>query len=226
MRIKAVLIDIDNTLLDFNESALVAMNNVAKKHNVVFPDGYFDVFLRINDDLWGELQCGNISKAELYKRRWKEIFDELHIQADYDRFEEDFRKEMRVTAKTVKGAKELLQYLSGKYPVYAASNASRFQQEIRLQKSGLAEYLSGFFVSEDIGFQKPSKEFFYACCQKLYPIAPSEIVMIGDSIDADIIGAKNFGINSIWFNFYKKTYDSYAFTDYYVNNLEEIKNII
>lgn len=226
MEIKAVLIDIDNTLLDFNKSALVAMNNAAEAHSIIFPDGYFDVFLKVNDELWTELQSGSITKADIYKRRWRKIFDELGISADSDEFEEDFRKEMRTTAKTVEGAEDLLRYLSEKYPVYAASNASKNQQEIRLEKAGFAKYLSGIFVSDDIGFQKPAKEFFYACCQKLYPVMPSEIVMIGDSVDADIIGAKNFGLKSIWFNFYGKSYTDYSFTDEYVNSLPDIKNIL
>lgn len=226
MKIKAVLIDIDNTLLDFNKSAFVAMNNVAASHSVVFPEGYFNVFLKINDELWTELEHGNIEKADIYRRRWKSIFAELGIVADYDAFEDNFRNEMRKTAITVDGATEILSYLSEKYPVYTASNASRFQQEVRLESAGLSKYLSGMFVSEDIGFQKPAKEFFYACCSALYPITPNEIVMIGDNVTADIIGAKNFGLKSIWFNFQGKAYKDYSFTDYCINNLEEIKNII
>ncbi len=226
MEVKAVLIDIDNTILDFNKSALASMLNVAKEHSVIFPEGFFDVFLKINDELWAELEHGNITKADIYKSRWKKIFEELGIIADYDAFEDDFRKEMRKTAITVNGAQNLLSYLSKKYPVYTASNASRFQQEMRLENAGLSKYLSGMFNSEDIGFQKPAKEFFYACCNKLYPIPPSKIVMIGDSVNADIIGAKNFGLQSIWFNFNKKVCNNYNFTDFYVNELEEIKNIL
>lgn len=226
MNIKAVLIDIDNTLLDFDKSALEAMLIVANKYSVIFPDGFFEVFQKINNKLWSELEEAAITKSDIYKRRWKEIFDELGITADHDAFEEDFRKELRNIAVPVDGAEELLRYLSGKYPVYSASNASKPQQEIRLEKAGLLKYFSGMFISEDIGFQKPSKEFFYACCSELYPLKAEEIVMIGDSVDADIIGAKNFGLKSIWFNYYNKEYDSYNFTDKYVSKLEDIKNII
>lgn len=226
MEIKAVLIDIDNTLLDFNASAHESIKNVAKKHSIELPEGYFDVFLRINDDLWNELEQGEITKQDIYKRRWKNIFDELKITGDSDLFEEDFRKDLRYTAIPVKGAEDILSYLSEKYPVYTASNASRYQQEVRLEKAGLSKYLSGMFASEDIGFQKPAKEFFYACCSELFPISPQNIIMIGDSVTADIIGAKNYGLQSIWFNYSNKIYDNYSFTDYYVNNLAEIKNLL
>lgn len=226
MNIKAVLIDIDNTLLDFNKSAYTASLNAAKTHGIELPSDYIEVFLKINDELWNQLELGNIEKPEIYKMRFKKIFEVLDITVDFNSFEEDFRKEMRAVAKTVEGAEEILSYLSSRYPVYTASNASRLQQEIRLKNSGLMKYISGMFTSEDIGFQKPAKEFFYSCVQELYPISPSEIVMIGDNITADIIGAKNFGLKTIWFNYNKADHDNYNFTDYYVNELSDIKKIL
>ncbi len=226
MNIKAVLIDIDNTLLDFNKSAFVAINNTAVAHSVILPENHFEVFLRINDVLWQELECGLITKDDIYKNRWKRIFEELDITCDYAAFEDNFRKEMRKTAITVEGAVDLLSYLSKKYPVYTASNASRLQQKTRLESAELAPYLSGMFTSEEIGFQKPAKEFFYSCCLEIVPVLPEEIVMIGDSVDADIIGAKNFGLKTIWFDYYNKNYSELNFTDYRVTSLTEIKNIL
>lgn len=226
MNIKAVLIDIDNTILDFNKSAQAVTIKLAKKYNISLPDGYFDVFLKVNDELWTSLEEGNISKSDIYKLRWKTIFETLKIDADYNKFEEDFRKEMRNTAIPVEGAADILKYLYEKYPVYTASNASRYQQEVRLKVCNFSKYISGMFTSEEIGFQKPAKEFFYGCCKELYPIKPYEIVMIGDSIDADIIGAKNFGLKSIWFDYNKKNFSNIDFTDYRITNLLEIKNIL
>ncbi len=226
MKIKAVLIDIDNTILDFNRSAIIASEKVASRHSVSLPENYPDIFHRINDELWGQLECGNIEKSDIYEMRFMKIFEEAGISADCHAFEEDFRKEMRLTAEKVPGAEEILSYLSSKYPVYTASNASRFQQAIRLEKAGLSQYLSGMFASEDIGFQKPAKEFFCYCCEQLYPVKPSEIIMIGDNISADIIGAKNFGLKSIWFNYKGEAFDSYSFTDFYVDKLRDIRNIL
>lgn len=226
MNIKAVLIDIDNTVLDFDKSARAVIIKLAKEHNIKLPDRYFDVFHRINDELWTALEQGNLEKADIYRLRWKTIFEELDIIADYNRFEEDFRKEMRNTSIPVEGAADILEYLSNKYPVYTASNSSKLQQEIRLKNSGLSRYITGMFSSEDIGYQKPAKEFFYECCKELYPICPDEIVMIGDSIDADIIGAKNFGIKSIWFDYYNKNYENLCFTDYRISELKELKSIL
>lgn len=226
MEIKAILIDIDNTLLDFDKSANKASYNVAEKYGISLPDNYTGVFHKVNDELWTSLQRGEIVKTDIYKMRFRKIFEILSINTDCDKFEEDFRKELREIAEPVEGAEEILKYLSAKYPVYTASNASRFQQEVRLKKSGLWQYLSGMFTSEEIGFQKPAKEFFTACHKELYPLSASKIMMIGDSISADITGAKNYGINTIWFNYKGEAPDDYSFTDYYVNSLRKIKEIL
>ena len=226
MTVKAVLIDIDNTILDFDKCSDESIKQCAEHFGITLPENYFEVFSECNDKLWSLLEQGSISKQDIYDRRWVEIFKRLGVQADGIAFEEMFRKKIRSITIPVDGAEELLQYLSEKYPVYCASNASREQQEIRLRSKNFHQYISGFFMSEDIGFQKPAKEFFFACTNALYPIKPSEIVMIGDSVNADIIGAKNFGLKTIWFNFRNEAYSDYNFTDYTVNNLSEIKNIL
>lgn len=226
MKIKAVLIDIDNTILDFDRCADEAIKICAEKYKIALPCNYYEVFSEINDKLWGLLEQGKIIKQDIYDRRWVEIFEILEIREDGQAFEEDFRSTIRDVAIPVEGAQEILSYLSGKYPVYCASNASRERQEHRLQVNGFDRFISGMFISEDIGFQKPAKEFFHACYEELYPIAPEEIIMIGDSINADIIGAKNYGFRSLWFNFKNEKYPDCNFTDFTVNHLTEIKNIL
>ncbi len=226
MTIKAILIDIDNTILDFNKSAKASIDACASEFNISFPVNYFDVFIKINDFLWGELENGSITKQELYKKRWKMIFEELDITADANAFEEMFRQQMRNTAIPVDGAQELLSYLYEKYDLYTASNASLLQQQTRLNSTGFNKYINGMFTSEELGFQKPSKEFFALCCKELYPIKKSELIVIGDSVNADIIGAKNFGLKTIWFNYNHITYDNYSFTDYYVDKLSDIRDIL
>ena len=226
MTIKAVLIDIDNTILDFDKCSEEAIRQTASQYGITLPENYFEVFSECNDKLWHLLEEGIITKQDIYDRRWVEIFKRLGIEADGIAFDNTFREKIRNIAVPVEGAEELLQYLSAKYPVYCASNASRERQEYRLGICGFDKYLSGIFTSEDIGFQKPAKEFFFACVSALYPVKPSEIVMIGDSVNADIIGAKNFGLKTIWFNFRNEAYDNYKFTDYTVLRLSDIKNIL
>lgn len=224
--IKAVLIDIDNTLLDFRKCADESMLWCANKFEFSFPDGYLDVFFSINDPLWEKIEKGELTREGLYKIRWKMIFEKLGIDADFLRFEDLFRETIRSHAVPVDGAVEVARYLSEKYTLCVASNAIYEQQKIRLKKAGIDKYIDKYFTSEKIGFPKPSKEFFEFCHKHLDSLKKDEIILIGDSITADIDGGHAFGFKTCWFNYNKLPLNICKTADYKINRLSEIQNIL
>lgn len=224
--VKVILIDIDNTLLDFNKGAKIAMAKALKECGVEFQDWYFEVFTRENDLLWEKIERGELTRQGLHKVRFHIIFDAIGIKGDGDKAEVEFRKALFDIAETVDGANELLEYLSKKYKIYSASNAIYAQQINRLKIAKMHDYFDGFFISETIGVQKPTKEFFDYCFNHMNGITKEQTIMIGDSLTADIIGAKNYGIKSIWYNHLKKENQTQILPDYEVASLLEIKNII
>ena len=224
-KIKAVLLDIDNTILDFHEGARSAMLSAANEWGIVFPENYFETFLTINNALWHRIEQGDLTREELFKIRWPSIFDALGIDANGIEFEKDFRANLMYAAEPVTGAKAMLDYLYGKYPIYAATNSLYAQQTARLTKAGFMDYFSGMFVSEKIGAQKPS-QVFYCHCIKSLALEPDEIIMIGDSLNADIGGAKQAGIVTCWFNFEGAPRESGEIADYIIDSLDEIKKIL
>ena len=224
--VKAILIDIDNTLLDFNKGSKIAMAKAFNECGIEFKDGYFDVFTRENDLLWEKIERGELTRLGLHKVRFYIIFDALGIKGDGDKAEIEFRKALFNVAEKVDGANELLEYLSKKYTLYCASNAIYNQQINRLKIAKMHDYFDGFFISETIGVQKPTKEFFDYCFKNMNGITKEQTIMIGDSLTADIIGAKNYGIKSIWYNHLKRENKTEILPDYEVASLLEIKNII
>ena len=88
------------------------------------------------------------------------------------------------------------------------------------------DYFSDFFISEKIGHQKPTKEFYDYCFSHMQGVSAKETVMIGDSLTADILGANNYGIKSIWYNHLGKENKTNIFPTYQVNNLNQIKNLL
>lgn len=226
--IKTVFIDIDNTLLCFNKNATLAIKSAFTKYDVEFKDEYIPIFFRINDGLWNRVEKQEITRQDIFDVRFKTVLTEFgltdHVYKSAD-IETEFRAKLFVLAQTVDGAKELLKYLSNKYKIYAASNAIYNQQINRLKLADLYKYFSGVFVSESIGFNKPSKEFFTECMEKANTTAENS-VMIGDSISADIIGAKNVGMKTIWYNHNKAVTPSEKPYDFYVEKLDEIKDIL
>jgi len=223
--IKAVLIDIDNTLLDFNKCATFAIKSGFEDFNIEFSDSIFPVFKEINDKLWLQVEQKTLTKPELHKIRWKLIFNELGIEKDGVEFEKVFVNYVHESHIPVDGALDLLQYLSAKYSVYAASNASLKQQINRLTKANMIKYVKDIFVSDEIGFPKPSGEFFDICLSRIAPLKKEELVMIGDSLTADIDGGTKYGIATCWFNHDKEEVPADLKADYIVDSLSDIKNI-
>ena len=223
--IKAVLMDIDNTLLDFNASAEMAMKMAFNIHGLKFADGYFSVFKRVNDGLWLKIEKKIITRAELHKIRFNLILRELGMEYDGEKIEKDFLESLNVCAVHIDGAQELLRYLSEKYILCSASNAPRVQQYKRLEYSGLIKYFRHLFISEEIGYNKPDARFFDACFKKLPPIPPAETVIVGDSLTADIAGGKNYGMTTVWFDREGGAAQGAA-PDYTAASLAEIKDIL
>lgn len=223
--IKTVLIDIDNTLLDFNESSIECIKRAFNEQGLPFDENTFPTFKKINDELWLKIEKGELDRAGLHKIRFNLVLNALGLKGDGSLIERRFREILFDTAISVHGAMETLKYLSSKYKVYAASNAIYLQQINRLTKTGMLEYLSGLFISEKLGVTKPTKEFFDACISGANAKI-TETIMIGDSISADIIGAKKYGLKTIWYNHNKEPLSVGEVADYQVNSLEEIMEIL
>ena len=224
--IKAILLDVDNTLIDFNKSAEWSIRKCFEEYGLEFTDDVLPVFHRINDELWHRIEQGTITKPQLHKIRWQTIFDALGIKENGEEFEKKFVEYVHQAGIPVEGAKDLLEYLASKYIICFASNSSKSQQNIKLKKAHMMKYAEHLFISDDIGFAKPAKEFFEACMEKLKGISKEEVILIGDSLTADIAGGINFGIKTIWFNFKQEEVPENLRADYIVNNLSEIKNIL
>lgn len=225
-KIKVILLDIDNTILDFNKSAKKAVEIAFNICGLEYNDNTFNVFIEQNDKLWQKIERGELTRQELHKIRFQTIFNVLGIKGDGEKTEIEFRKALFNIAEPVDGALEIVKYLSSKYKVYSASNAIYNQQINRLNIAGMFKYFSGFFVSEIIGHQKPTKEFFDYCFKNLNGIKKEQAIMIGDSLTADILGAKNYGIKSVWFNRKAQKNVQKITPDFTVDNLEQIKNIL
>ncbi len=219
-----VFIDVDNTLLDFDACANQSIEFSCRDFGIPFSQTLIDIFHPHNLSLWHKLERGEMSKSELFDTRFQSLFDMLGIHADGIAFEASFRKYLFDSCIKVDGAEALLKYLKSKYLVCVASNASYEQQSNRLKNAGLFKYVDKLFVSEDIGFPKPQKEFFDACFSRLNGVAPQDVYMIGDSPTADIKGAREYGMKTIWYDHRKENLSIPC--DHTVTALSEIPTIL
>lgn len=226
--IKAVFIDVDNTLLDFFKSSRIAMVKTFDEFNIKFNESVFGIFKVINDYLWRQIEDKKITKDELWEMRFNMVFREANIDfKDGALFDEKYRSHLYNAAVPVEGAEELLRYLKSKYKVCVTSNSLRHEQQVnRLKISGLLSYIDKVFTSENIGYAKPDIKFFDGCMRDINDISKDEIILIGDSLNADILGGINYGLKTCWFNFACEPLPKEIKPDYIVDNLLEITEIL
>ena len=223
---KILLIDLDNTLIDFNECARHSIMNAFEKLGFDYSPVVFDTFIEENVKIWKRLERGEITKPQLRANRWNIILARLGIEFDGTILEEMFENGVAQGAYAVTGAYDLLDYLKDKYEMYIVSNGFRYVQESRLKIGDFNKYFNNIFVSEDIGIPKPAKEFFDYCFKSLDNPDKTDVILIGDSLSADIKGGNDYGIDTIWFNKNGEDNLSLVKPTYIVNELNEIKNIL
>ena len=226
MNKKIVLLDLDNTLIDFNECARHSIMNIFEELGFSYTEKVFETFICENVKIWKRLEKGEITKAELRANRWNIILGKLGIEYDGTIIEEKFENGVAQGAYAVEGAYELLDYLYPKYELYIVSNGFRFVQESRLKIGDFRKYFKDIFLSEDIGVQKPAKEFFDYCFEKLEQPKKEDVILIGDSLSADIIGGLNYGIDCIWFNKNGDKLPESIEPTFIIDRLKEIENIL
>ncbi len=197
--IRVVLFDVDNTLLSFSGYVKESMASGFRHFGLPpYEAGMFEVFERINNGLWRQLERGELTFGELIAVRWNRIFDALGIDFDGAAFEDYFRRQLFHSAVLEPGAKEILQ---PKYKLGIASNGPYDQQLNRLRVGGLDGFFSHFFVSGRVGASKPQAAFFDACMAELRAdgmpeLQPEEVMIIGDSLTSDISGGRNAGMRT------------------------------
>lgn len=222
--IKAVLIDIDDTIFDFEKCSKISFLKTLEKFNLKFKEEDFSYFNKVNDILWTKQKLGEINIKEVFIKRDYLMVKYFNLDIEKGLFNDLFVKFLYDEIEMVDGIEDLLLYLSDKYKIFTSSNGIYKMQENRLKKSNLDKYFDKIFVSDKIGFEKPDKKFFQKIMD-LTKFSNDDLIMIGDSIKSDIIGAKNSKIKSIYFNKEDKKITDKNFT-YQVKNLSEIKKIL
>lgn len=224
--VKAVFLDVDNTLLDFEKCSIAAMRQGFEELGLTYTDKVYETFLPINVGLWQAMERGEITQQDIFDTRWGKIFAVLGIEADGIDFEARFRRGLHEGAELVEGAPEILACLSERYPLYVVSNGPQHQQEYRLEKAGLRKWLTRVFTSEWAGANKPERAFFERCFAELPGLDPADCMIVGDSLTADIAGGAAFGMQTCWFNFKSVPVPEDLQADHWVGSLAELKNVL
>ena len=225
---KYLLWDIDGTVLDFLAAEAYAIKTLFKKYGLgECTDEMIKTYSAINTKYWQKLERNEMTKPEILIGRFREFFG--LIGADIS-IAESFNREYQVTLgdhiEFVGSAKEILLSQKGKYILAAVTNGTRIAQEKKLSLSGLDEIFDGIFISENVGSEKPNKEYFDHVFEKLGVTDKSEVLIIGDSLTSDIKGGTAAGIDTCWFNPNHKPNTLGIIPTYEIDDIGKIVDIV
>lgn len=230
MQLTTIFFDLDHTLWDFETNSRETLHEIIENFGLVElgignPDAFISTYQRINDALWEEYRKGRIERETLRNARFQIALKEFGIDnAELAHQIGDFYiRESPLKKNLFPNAIETLTYLSEKYKLHIITNGFNEVQFIKLRESGLSKFFSEVITSEAASSKKPeSKIFEYAL--KLSKSNVEECIMVGDSLEHDIVGARNFGMKQIYFN--PKAIAHQEMVSHEITSLEELMMLL
>ena len=228
-KIRVVLWDIDGTLLDFHPAERYAIRACFEAfHLPSCTDAMVQEYSKINKKYWLAMEQGRVTKDQVLVGRFQEFFTNHGIDTSLAE-EVNAMYQVRLgdgvyffanAMETVKDCKEagLLQC--------AVTNGTKVAQVRKLSKSGLDKILDYIFISEDVGFEKPSPKFFQKVFDRIGDYKPEEILIVGDSLTSDMKGGNAAGIHTCWFNSRGVAKNFPVKTEYEILNIAQVKDIL
>lgn len=195
------LFDLDDTLLDFKASEQLSFVRTLEALGVREGlDKLFPQYQAINLALWREFELGTVAKDFLKVERFRRTFAQNGLELDPAAASHLYLESLSETVVLIDGAMQVCEALAAIGEVGIVTNGVEHIQTRRIASSGLKEHISFVSTSEACGYAKPDSRFFDYAATMARRFAKHETVIVGDRLDADILGANRYGIDSCWFN--------------------------
>ncbi len=191
------LLDMDETLLDFPQAERVNFRMSLEAYGVKDPDALYPRFHAINDGLWKLLEVGEIGREKLKSERFRLLFGEYGIAADYEGVAAFYYENFPALCFPYEGAREFLDALSRRGRVYITTNGGAKIQRTHIDLAGFWPFLAGVFISEEVGADKPSERYVRAVREGVENFDPARALYVGDSLTSDMVCAERLGTDFI-----------------------------
>lgn len=223
---KHLFFDLDHTLWDFDKNSAVAFDVIFNEYNFPFTtDQFLEQYIPRNQYYWKLYQVDKISQQELRFKRLNDVFEILNVilpKAVVDTISDQYIEFLPNNNHLFEGTIELLEYLKPKYNLHIVTNGFHIVQDKKLENSKIKHYFTSITNSELAGVKKPHPNIFDFALS-LAKASKAESIMIGDSLEADVEGALEYGIDAIFFNEQKIQVDKKVFQ---INHLLELKKML
>jgi putative hydrolase of the HAD superfamily len=203
---KHIFFDLDQTLWDFETNSRETLLEIADKHQLTEKgidsiDEFIGHYIHINKRMWEEYGKGLIDKNTLRYGRFHEALGKYDIDDRNlsENIANDYISVSPLKTNMFPHSIEVLEYLNKKYSLHIITNGFEEVQHIKIKNCRIDHYFDQIFTSERAGFKKPDLRIFQYSMETV-KASPATSLMIGDSLEADIIGARGAGIHQVYFN--------------------------
>ncbi|CAM3817874.1 pyrimidine 5'-nucleotidase [Vibrio aquimaris] len=222
MKYDWILFDADETLFHFD--AFKGIQLMFSRKGVDFTQADYNQYQEVNKPLWVAYQNGKIDAHELKHSRFLQWAEKLGTTTM--ELNSAFLNAMADICTLLPGARDLIDSLSERAKLGIITNGFEELQDVRLEKTGLKKFFEQVIISEQVGVAKPDKKIFdYALGKMNYP-CKSRVLMVGDTLQSDIVGGINFGIETCWLNRHNAEKEEGLEPTYIVSSLVELKKIL
>ena len=217
-----IFFDLDHTLWDFDKNSEISYKLIFDKLDInIEIQEFLGVYKRINMDLWKLFREDAIDKDTLRYRRLYDSFKAINVSVTDTviyTIADEYVYHLSQQTHLLDGALTLLNYLKPKYNLHIITNGFAEVQVGKLKNTNLEAYFDVVINSEMAGVKKPNPIIFEKALQ-MANVSKEQSLMIGDSYEADVLGAMNYGIDAICYNYHKEVLPAHI---HQVNHLEEL----
>ena len=195
-----LFLDLDDTILDFQKAEHIALSKTLRSFGLEPEEYVLKRYNLINKAHWEALERKELTRDQVLLGRFQVLFEEMGITVDAEKVARAYEDNLSIGHYFMPGAEEAVEALSKKYKLYLASNGTAKVQAGRLKSANISRFFEQVFVSQELGANKPSLEYFEKCFARIPGIDKKKTIMVGDSLTSDILGGQNAGIATCWVN--------------------------
>jgi len=206
--IKNLLMDLDDTILDFRKAERIALTKTLNSLGIAPDEKSLDRYSEINLWHWKQLELGKMTREEVLFGRFEVFLNECGVNTSPKDAQDSYEHNLGIGHFFMPGGLEAVKRLYCKYDLYIISNGTAVVQYSRLKSADIGKYFKKLFISQEIGYEKPNRLFFEAVFKAVPGMRKEESLVIGDSLTSDIRGGIGCGLKTVWFNARHKSNDT------------------
>ena len=221
-----LFLDLDDTILDFQKAEHIALSKTLRSFGLEPEEHVLKRYNLINKTHWEALERKELTRDQVLLGRFQVLFEEMGITVDAEKVARAYEDNLSIGHYFMPGAEEAVEALSKKYKLYLASNGTAKVQAGRLKSANISRFFEQVFVSQELGANKPSLEYFEKCFARIPGIDKKKTIMVGDSLTSDILGGQNAGIATCWVNPDHKPGREDIRVDYQIEALSQLEALL